>query len=198
MIRSYNPCGQAVNSYTGWDKLTRRLGTTDPDASVSLSQILAFNGIEDAVWALRCFDYKKYCLFLAEVAESVYPYYRNVYPDDTVVRRVIHNIRWHYDGTHTSEQLYSSAIDVIRGNNRNTTCLSAQHASDTVAYAAIANVSSSSYTIAHAVAATIHYYAACFVDNKITLNYADVIRQDKFMEIELMFKKHFCTEENGK
>jgi len=44
------------------------LGTHDADIEVSLIQILESNGIQDAVWALRCFDYTDYCLFLADVA----------------------------------------------------------------------------------------------------------------------------------
>ncbi|MCP4975733.1 MAG: hypothetical protein GY931_06185 [Maribacter sp.] len=62
IIKSKKPCEP------GWNKLLKSLGKTKADDEpLSLEFILKSNGIEDAVWALRCFDYKDYCLFLADI-----------------------------------------------------------------------------------------------------------------------------------
>ena len=67
-IKAKSPCG------SGWRKLLGSLDKTEADdAPIDLMYILKSNGIQDAVWALRCFDFKDYCLFLADVAESVLP-----------------------------------------------------------------------------------------------------------------------------
>ncbi|MGB1303985.1 putative immunity protein, partial [Pseudoalteromonas marina] len=65
-IEKHRPC------LGGWSKLLKSLNKTkSDDEELDLMYILKSNGIEDAVWALRCFDYLDYCLFLADVAESV-------------------------------------------------------------------------------------------------------------------------------
>ena len=58
-IWSHNP--YCKNDDTGWGLLIKNLGTSDLSTEVSLIQILESNGIKDAVWALRCFDYFDYC-----------------------------------------------------------------------------------------------------------------------------------------
>ena len=65
-IKKHQPCS------SGWDTLIKSLGKNEADDEpVSLEYILKSNDIKDAVWVLRCFDYLEYCLFLADVAESV-------------------------------------------------------------------------------------------------------------------------------
>ena len=52
-------------------KLIKNLGTDDLNTKVSILEILNLNGIKDAVRALGTQDYKDYCLFIADMAESV-------------------------------------------------------------------------------------------------------------------------------
>jgi hypothetical protein len=64
-IKSFDPCAY------GWKKLCKSLGTTDNKAEVTLLQILESNGVQDTYWALRCCDYRKYCLLLADGIKPV-------------------------------------------------------------------------------------------------------------------------------
>lgn len=54
--------------------------------------VLKSNGIEDAIWCLRCFNYLDYCLFLADIAESVLHIYERKYKN-TAPRDAITAIR---------------------------------------------------------------------------------------------------------
>jgi len=69
-IKQHHPCKE------GWKRLLKSLNKTEVDNdALSLITILKSNGIKDAIWCLRCFDYLDYCLFLAGIAESVLPIY---------------------------------------------------------------------------------------------------------------------------
>ena len=99
-IRSHSPCSD------GWATLLRSLGkTTADDTEVSLVQILDSNGIRDAIWALRCFDYRDYCLALADVAEAVLYIYESNYSSDTRVRDCICAIRQYHKGEIAATEL---------------------------------------------------------------------------------------------
>ena len=97
-IASFDPCSE------GWEQLTTALGTTAPDAEVSLAFILNSNGIRDAVWALRCFDYKDYCLFTEDAAESV----AHLNPDPRVSAAIAAVRAWH-KGQISEEELRYAA-----------------------------------------------------------------------------------------
>jgi hypothetical protein len=62
-----------------------------PDQTeISLRQLLDSNGIEDAVWALRCIDDKNTeLLFRVDIASLVVPVYEKWYPNDFRVRNYI-------------------------------------------------------------------------------------------------------------
>lgn len=65
-IKDKKPCK------SGWETLLKSKGKTKADKDLfPITDILDSNGLDDAVWCLRCFEYKDYCLFLADVAESV-------------------------------------------------------------------------------------------------------------------------------
>ena len=50
-IRSHSPCAE------GWKKLLAGLGKTEADDEpLALTRILDLNGLNDAIWALRCVD----------------------------------------------------------------------------------------------------------------------------------------------
>lgn len=67
-IRLHNPCTG------GWAKLLKTLGKTQADDDpVPLSLILQSNGLEDAIWTLRCLEGadREIRLFAVEVARQV-------------------------------------------------------------------------------------------------------------------------------
>lgn len=88
-----------------WKLLCKNLGTTDRDKEVSILEILEFNGVKDAYWALRCFPYRDYCLILADVIESVLPVYTKHYGEDKRIIDVPEKIRQWHSGTITEEEL---------------------------------------------------------------------------------------------
>jgi len=85
-IKSHHPCGD------GWALLLKTLGKTKADDEpLDLMAILNSNGIEDAVWALKCFDAIDTCLFNADVAESVLHIFET-YNNSQVPRLTIRSI----------------------------------------------------------------------------------------------------------
>ena len=98
-IRSFDPCKD------GWKKLLKTLGTDDLDTEVSLLQILDSNGVKDAYWVLRCWNYKEYCVLLADVAESVLPIFEAEYPEDKRPRLAIEAVRKYASGGISEEEL---------------------------------------------------------------------------------------------
>ena len=104
-ILENNPCK------SGWNKLLQSLNKTSADdEDLSLIYILKSNGIDDALWALRCFDYLDYCLFLADVAESVLHIYEES-NDNKAPRNVILAIRDYKSGRITKDELKIAAAD---------------------------------------------------------------------------------------
>lgn len=92
-IRKHSPCEPS------WIKLLKSLNKTSADGELlELMDILKILGIEDAVWCLRCFGYKEYCLFLADIAESVLPIFEDKYPNDNRPRLTIQAIRDYHAG----------------------------------------------------------------------------------------------------
>ena len=90
-IRSFVPC------VLGWRRLLTYLDKTkEDDEPLDFMTILAAVGIEDTIWCLRTQDYRDYCLFLADVAESVLSIFEDEYPTDDRPRKAIAAIRaWH-------------------------------------------------------------------------------------------------------
>ena len=57
----------------GWGKLIKYYTPKNLDEIITIKEIIKSNGIQDAIWALRCVgDKKKVLLFSADVAESVF------------------------------------------------------------------------------------------------------------------------------
>ncbi|MCP3671850.1 MAG: hypothetical protein GY814_15750, partial [Gammaproteobacteria bacterium] len=77
--------------------------TTD---SIDFMTIYEIIGIKDAIWCLKVLDYRDYCLFLADVAESVLPLFEAEYPDDKRPRQAIDGIRAWHNGDIDNELLY--------------------------------------------------------------------------------------------
>ena len=175
IIKSKQPCS------SGWSKLLLSLGKTEADDEpLSLKYILGSNGTQDAIWALRCFDYKEYCLFLAEVADSVLPIFEKCNPLDDRLRKAIEAIRSFQKGSIIKEDLkttYSNAAAAAAA-----ALDAATHAythDDTNTYAAVA---AAAYAYTYAAEATAYDYAAAY----------DAARCLKWTEIEELFVSYFC------
>jgi len=165
-IKKHNPCAD------GWPKLLKSLNKTkSDDKELDLMDILKSNGIKDAVWALRCFDYLDYCLFLADVAESVLHIYERK-NKSKAPRSAIEAIREYRLGKIGKVQLKKAAYTAADA-----------------AYAATADAADAAYAAAYAAA----YDAAA----DATADAADAaytaadVRSEKWKEIKVLFVKHF-------
>ena len=132
----------------------------------NLIEILEKEGIEQAVKALDNHPYKFYCLFLADVAESVLPIFEKEHPDDSRPRLAIQGIRDFHEKKITEEEL-------------NSLMSAAFHAADNTAdnTAAAYHVADNDY---FAPASVIFTYVTCVA-----------IGRQKRKEIEKLFIKHF-------
>ena len=118
------PCGIEPNtdgSLKGWLRLLYYLGKTEADDEpLSLLAILASNGLDDALWALRAVDgYDREIRLLAcDFAEHVLPTWEAQYPDDYRPRTCIETARRYADGGEaTREELTAAAAagwDAVR------------------------------------------------------------------------------------
>ena len=103
-IRKYSPCA------SGWEKLLKHLGKTKADdEDMDLMAVLESNGIQDAIWCLRVFDYKDYCLFLADIAESVLDIFEKRYPENKAPRNAVKAIRDFHNGVISRDKLDDDA-----------------------------------------------------------------------------------------
>ena len=101
-----------IFNLTEWDKLKSNLGNNDLDTQVTILQVLESNGIQDAVKALKTQKYEDYCLFSAEVAESVLHIFEDDYTDDNRPRKCIEGIRLYHAGKITKDELVELRKDV--------------------------------------------------------------------------------------
>ena len=125
-IYAKQPCG------SGWEKLLNSLGKIKPDdEDLELSHILESNGIRDAIWALRCFNYLDYCLFLADVAEGVLDIYEKKH-NNPAPRNAINAIRLFKEGKITKSELKNTAATTTAASD------AAAYAAYAAAYAAYA------------------------------------------------------------
>lgn len=164
--------------------LTHSLNKTEPDNEpVSLEQILDSNGISDAVWALQLFEYKTYCLFLADIAESILPlfqgkneyYEKNKYyekdKDYNLARELIQSIEGHHAGEVSKEGLK----EAVKMAEKNLSC---------------------NYMLEHCITlfATIAYLENMFPYFVIYVA-MDINPNLKWAAVETVFRKHFCEDQ---
>ena len=156
----YNDC---------WNKLLISLNKREPDnEKISLIYILRSIGIEDAILILKCFKYKEYCSFLADVVESILHLYVE---DSPTPHQTIKAIRKYHKG-----EITRSELDSIKP----TYTLTPTSASAYTIYAIKASASNSPYN-------TIQYTikAASLEDKEYDT------RIKKWNDIEQLFIKHF-------
>lgn len=177
-----------------WDKLLNSLDKITPDDKpLDLMYILESNGIKDAVWALRCFEYRDYCLFLADIAESVLPIYE-AKNTSLAPRKAIQAIRDYEAGLITKDELATASIAAYAAAA--SAAAYADYATASIAdYAAADAASAAAYAAAYADyaanAANAAVYAANAANAAAAVYAADVDRQKKWEEIEILFIKHF-------
>ncbi len=95
-----------ILKYNPSERLKQHLSFINTTNSIDFMIIKKTVGIVDAIWCLRVLDYNDYCLFLADVAESVLPIFEAVYPNDKRPRKAVEGIRAWHNGDIDNEQLY--------------------------------------------------------------------------------------------
>lgn len=101
-IKEHDPC------CSGWRKLLGYLGKTDADDEpLSLATILESNGLDDALWALRCWpEYdREWRLLACDFAEQALPIFEAERPDDGSPRNAVEVSRRYADGNATYDEL---------------------------------------------------------------------------------------------
>jgi len=187
-IKSKSPCVK------GWELLLRNSTEFKKDDPMSLMHIFKSNGIKDAVWALRCFDHKDYCLFLADVAESVLHIYERRF-NSKAPREAIEAIRLYKTGEIGAKDLEVAADAAYVAYGDTCTTANAAYAANAAAYAA-------AYAADAAAAAAYAAYAASDAANAAYVAYAanaaayaadatHAARLEKWAEIERLFSQHF-------
>ncbi len=156
IVRSFNPC---VGSYK---LFLKSLKTHDDNTQIKLSDVLKICGIEDACWFLRCFEYKDYCLFCADVAESVLPIFENKYQNDDRPRKAILAIREYHRGKVTKKELNAAAADADAAAYAYADAAADAADADAAAYAAYAAGADAAYAAGADAYAAAAYAAAAY------------------------------------
>ena len=126
-IRAHDPCVE------GWGKLLAHLGKTGPDDEpVTLATILDSNGLDDALWALRCVTghdgaIRHYAVWCARQVQHLMTDPRSLAALDVAER--------YADGLATDEEL-SAAWDAAWAAARTAAWAAAWDAARTAAWAA--------------------------------------------------------------
>ena len=149
--------------------------TKADDEPLALSYILKSNGIQDAIRALKCFDYLDFCLFLADVVESILSIYEKKH-NDTALRDAINAIRLYKEGKISKKEL----IDIAKAANND--CVIAAATAANASYA----TASASYAATSAFYVTAKVVAAAYHDAD---NYDKA--EKKWLEITVLFNKNF-------
>lgn len=101
-IKSHDPCDD------GWAKILTFLNKQESDDEpLDIKTILEFNGIKDAVWALKAVEGhdKQIRLFAADCAELVLPIFEEKHPNDDRPRKVIQAARDYANGLISYDEL---------------------------------------------------------------------------------------------
>jgi len=105
-IKAHNPCKD------GWEKLLSGLGKTKADNEpLHLRDILSINGVQDCIWAFRCFPSEYDCtwrLMAADFAEQVLHIYEDKYPNDNRPRKAIQAARDYANGLISKEDAHAA------------------------------------------------------------------------------------------
>ena len=176
----------------GWNTLLTSLNKTHADDDpLELMDILKSNGLDDAVWCLRCLDYKDYCLFLADIAESVLPFFEQ-YNSSQAPRKAVDAIRQYKLKKISQEQLneFANAATIVADDAAMVAATiddndsdAAADAADAAADAADSIVAAASVTASNA---DVTLSFAVKADTAALHDRADTLRFKK------LFEKHFA------
>jgi len=150
--------------------LNKMLSNNEP---LNLIKIYESNGLDDAIWALRFFDYKYYSLFLADVADTVLSVFEAM-SDDLSPQKCIQAIRDHHAGL-IDDQALAVAATAASFLSVKTTGMGAREV----------NAAAAAWAAWTAAAAT----ATATVN--ATMEAAGRIKILKPREIRILFFKHF-------
>ena len=165
---------------SNYNKLTQNLGTDDLDTEVSILQVLNSNGIQDAVRALKTQKYKDYCLFNADVAESVLHIFEKKHPGDKRPRKCIEGIRlWH------AGEISDDELDELKkgATTSYTTHINYTSALDSAAEAARAAASAAYSAAAYSV-------VSAAISASVIYTSETIMRDKKWKEIEMILRKY--------
>ena len=154
IIKSHLPCAE------GWRKLTKALGTTEETTVISYAQILESNGIDDAIWALRC-DKMLAVEYALTCAESVLPIFEAEHPTDNRARAALESARL-YLGDPTEEnrvKCSAAAAAAYAAANATYAAYAAAYASAYAAFAA--SDGERARTLAHCAQIVRTHYPVC-------------------------------------
>jgi len=192
-ILKHYPCGIHSSGKNGFSLLLKNLGKTESDDEpVDLMDILKSNGIEDAVWALQCFDYLDYCLFNADMLESTL----DIFDEElkAVAEKTIATIKSYKSGKITKDvfikewqaaDAYADAYTIADIFIKPKSTISIY------AYAiAIADAIADAYSYAYTTTTAYTAYAIATAANDYDYDYAYAYA-DQLKVIEKIFIKHF-------
>lgn len=123
-----------ISEGTGIVEQFRALTEKQQSQEVTLLQVLDINGVKDAFWVLRCWDYDDYCLLNASIAESVLHIYEKRHLNSQRPRVAIESVRLYKSGGITKEPLAAYADAAYAA------AYTAADAADAAAYADAADV----------------------------------------------------------
>jgi hypothetical protein len=110
-IKKHNPC---TDGYKKLDKNLGGIAKYGRKTPITLMQILDSNGVQDAIWSLRCgMDEKFARLFACDCAERVLHLFEAKYPNDDRPRKAIEVAQRFANGDATTEEL-TAAWDAAR------------------------------------------------------------------------------------
>lgn len=174
MKLTLNQIKAKVASSYSFEKLLKSKGKTKADDELfDLIDVLESIGIMDTVWCLGCLDYRDYCLFLADVAESALHIYEE-FKDIKAPRLAIEAIRKYHSGEISKEELAKASR----------TAADAASSAYAYAYASAYAVDVSVFASDAARSATSAVYAYAYAA-------AAAGRERGWQEIEKLFVKHF-------
>lgn len=164
-------------------KLTDEITEEQLNEPISFETILKHNGIKDALWALRTQNYKDYCAFLADVAESTLSLFEIHCPDDKRVRACIVTIRLYSKGNATLEDLNDASSNAADAYDY-AEAFASSNAADASVYASDAH--SPEAAIASALAAAL---AAAYASASDASAADASAAKEKWVEIKAFFTK---------
>ena len=173
------------HSLTPWGRLLKSLNKMEADDEpLDLMHVLETVGIKCSIWCLASFSYKDYCLFLADVAESVQPN-----SNATATLSLLQAIRDYHKGVITLERLLDESTEMLE-SFRDSGFVSEAF------YAAHSATVSPRLTAYYSVTAARQFCHSSIVSDAESKKWSDIVsdaESEKWEEIRQLFMKHFSN-----